>query len=175
MAATFASALVALSLALSGLSKLLDLRSFHDAVDDFSLLSAMPRFVRHVISAIVPAAEVAVAVLLLLDGTARIGAVSAAILSGSFVVVVGFDARPTIAHCGCWGVSSEDIPKAYYLSRSVVLLVAAVASTAVFFTPSESWHLKVVECALAAPFALLLLELPQIGLIVNVQKLARGA
>lgn len=126
-------------------------------------------------SYLIPAAEVGAAVLLVLPPTTRIGAAAACTLAVGFTGVVALDSRSVIANCGCWGVTSSDIPKTYYLVRSVFLLGAALAILLIplLHTVAPSWRFDLVVAAfgLTAPLALFLLELPQIGQIIYVQRL----
>lgn len=178
MAGAFVSAFVAICFTLSAGFKWRERESFREAIDEFSLLRGLPRRARPVLVRLVPLTEGAVAALVVIPYTSRVGTVAAVSLALAFVVVVGLDSRRTIAHCGCWGVASADVPKSFYLARSGLLLLAAVAAAAATFTSFEraAWDsvLETEAFALSAPFALFLLELPQIAQIVRVQQLARG-
>jgi hypothetical protein len=178
MANAFISALVAACLGLAALHKWRNLKAFRQAMAEFSLLRRVPRHLRSPMVRLVPLTEAAIATLLVIPQTDRLASLLAIGLGLAFVVVVAFDSRPTIAHCGCWGVASADVPKSFHLARSIVLLVAAIgaAATAFLFTASDAWDwmLELEAFALTAPFALFLLELPWIGQIVVIQRVSRG-
>lgn len=179
MAEAFITAFLALCFFLSACYKIRDADEFRGALEDFSLLRRLPSPVQALATYLVPIAEIGVAVLLVAPGTTRLGAFAACGLAGAFALVVGLDSRSTIAHCGCWGVASAEIPKTYYLARSGLLLLAAAAAlvlSVVGSGPSWDFDLAVAAFGLTAPLALLVLELPQIGQIIYVQSLAtRGA
>jgi Methylamine utilisation protein MauE len=176
MLSTFVSAFVATCFVLSALFKVRNAQEFEAAIDEYSLLQILPRVMRAALVVAVPFVEGAVAVLLIIPETRRFGAVSAVCLALGFVVIVGLDPRRAIAHCGCWNVGSAEVPKSIYLVRSTVLLFACIGVVAITVGGTASWSTSVEAEALAltAPFALLLLELPQIAQIVWVQHLARG-
>jgi hypothetical protein len=177
MASAFVSAFVAACLGLSAVHKWRDPKTFAEAVAEFSLLRRLPANFRSLLVWLVPLMEGAVAVLLVTPQTDRVGSVLAIGLALSFVLVVAFDSRPAIVHCGCWG-GAADVPKSFVLVRSCILLAAATIAAAFVFGSSVAsawdWMLEFAAFALTAPFALLLLELPRIGQIVVIQRLSRG-
>jgi hypothetical protein len=138
MTNAFVSAFVAACLGFAAFHKWRDLEAFRAAIAEFSLLRGLPSTVQSRLVRIVPLAEAAAAALLLVPVTTGLGAVLATALALAFVVVVAIDSRPAIAHCGCWGTASVDVPKSFHLARAGILLVAAVAAAATGFGSSVS-------------------------------------
>lgn len=168
-------ALVASIFLMSSLSKVRDFSDFRAAISDYTLLQGLPMGSRTLVAAIVPPAEAAVAIGLLLPSLSRLAAPLAVVFAAAFLAVVGLDSRETISHCGCWGVSSIDAPRRFYVLRAVALLGASVGATAaVYFSGSWAWGTQCVAVALTAPFALLLLEMPTISRVVVLQSVSRG-
>jgi len=175
LAVALVSAFVAVSLGLSAAFKFQDLEDFRRAIESYSLLARLPAASTVFLSVLIPVVEAAVALTLMLPGLNRASATAALMLGVGFVVVIGSDSRRAIGHCGCWGVASMEAPKLLYLLRSTVLLgFAAAALGLAFESPAAGFGTDVVALGLAAPLALLLLELPTIGQIVVLQRLSRG-
>lgn len=161
-----ASSFLANVLALSAGYKLFKFDEYLAAVSNFSLFRSFNRRLLHLGASTVPAVEIGVAALLLIPGTNDLGLLSATALVGVFLVVVALEARPQIAHCGCWGVASVDVPKWAYLARNLLLVAVAGAATALSVRLGTAVDWSAVEAILGVgimlPLALLGLELPQI-------------
>jgi Methylamine utilisation protein MauE len=178
MTAVFIAALVSACFALSSGFKLWTPDAASEAAQEYKALRWLPRPAQTILTRLIPVVELGTAVLLLVPHTDRWAAATAVCLSVAFVGVVALDDRPSIAHCGCWGVVSPDIPKALFLVRNILLLGAATAAAAAIWTESgpvdDDLVVRVVAVGVALPFALLLLEVPQIGRVLNAQRLSGG-
>lgn len=109
--------------AIAGAAKLADRRGFQAALDGFGApQSLVPSLVW-----LVPASELAVAILLIPSATARAAATLASVLLIGFSVVVAVAIRRgTRPACGCFG-SSQDTPiGAQTLIRNITLLAIAI-------------------------------------------------
>lgn len=175
MSIVLPAALVATVFLLSSFSKIRGLVHFRAALDEYTLLSWLRPQLKTALAGFVPLAEAAVGVGLLVPGVARVAAPAAVLFAGAFTVVIGFDSRESIAHCGCWGVLPSDAPTPFYLSRALLLLLAAGGAAALsYFTVLPGLRSEFVAIALCAPFALLLLELPAIGQIAILNRVSEG-
>src|ERR1700686_352600 len=101
MVSMFVSAFVAICFILSAFFKWQAHESFREAVEEFSVLGGLSRSVHSLVGRLIPLIETAVAALLIVPQTNRVGAFGAICLALAFVLVVGLDSRTTIAHCGC--------------------------------------------------------------------------
>ena len=176
MGVALLASVVAIVLLLSSGSKLLSVADFRQAVDEFSLLTKAPSSLRGLVVLTIPALEGTTGVLLLLPAGLHLGAIVALVLASGFALVVGLDKRPTIAHCGCWGIGSAEVPTNLYLGRSLLLLgLAAGLLTATIIDPTTHFDAstRIATAGLALPFALLLLEIPQIGHVIAIQRLVK--
>jgi Methylamine utilisation protein MauE len=178
MTAIFVAACVSVCLALSGGFKLFSADAASDAARQYTALRWLPGPLHSTLAQLLPPIELATAICLLVPQTARWAALGAVCLSVAFLGIVALDDRPTIAHCGCWGVVSPDIPKTLFVVRNTILLGAAAGAVAATWVGagSSGGHVvvRVVAIGVALPFALFLLELPQIGRVLNAQRLAGG-
>jgi len=171
------ASLVSVVLLLSSGSKLLALGEFAHAIDEFSVLAKVPTILRRAVVGAIPILEAGTGALLLIPAGRHVGAVAAVVLSGGFVLVVALDQRPTIAHCGCWGIGSAEVPTKLYLGRSLLLFLSAaglLAATLIDPASRVALSTRILSVGLAAPASLLVLEMPQIGHIVAIQRLVRG-
>lgn len=172
------SAFLASVLALSGSYKLYRFEDYLAATGEFSVLRRLGSKPIRLVAPVAPAVEIGIAALLLLPPTNRVGLLGASFLVCAFLVVVAFEARPQISHCGCWGVTSIDVPKWAYLARNALLVAVALIGTAASTLPgAPQWSLEeaVVGVALMLPFALLSLELPQIAHLTVFERTVRSS
>lgn len=178
MGAVFIASGVSVCLALSAGFKLFVTDAASEATEQYTALGWLPTWARMALARLIPVIELATAVCLLIPKTDRWAALAALSLCIAFLGIVALDNRPTIAHCGCWGVISPDIPKALFVTRNAVLVGAAAGAAIAFWTSdaTSGGHLatRIVAIGVALPFALFLLELPQIGRVLNAQRLAGG-
>jgi uncharacterized membrane protein YphA (DoxX/SURF4 family) len=91
-------------------------------------------------AALLPAAELACAVALVLTPTAKAGAVGAALLLAIFTIaVIGALRRGEAPDCHCFGQASSSPVDRTTVTRNVVLLAVAVAAVAADTVPIPVW------------------------------------
>jgi len=149
-------------LAASLIYKLARWHDFVNAVHEFAGPRWLMRMARPVAPIVVPLCEAAIISAVLVPATRRGGLVAAVLLVVGFTAVVAIDKRDVVASCGCWGATSLGVPRRALLARNGVLVLIALAALAVEREASTSLASRagVTAALLAAPFVLLLLELP---------------
>jgi uncharacterized membrane protein YphA (DoxX/SURF4 family) len=128
---TTAALLLTFVFASAALPKLADLPTFAAVVHNYRIL---PRLLVKPFAYVLPAVEVAVAVLLLLPATRPVGAAAASLLLGIFAVAISLNIRRgrTEIDCGCFNSSLRQPISGWIVLRNVMLvLVAAVCLPAV--------------------------------------------
>lgn len=122
----FARAVLGASMATAGAAKLLDLRSFDRAVRALGV----PERVAPVVARMVPLVELALAVGLVVDATARAAAVLAAALLLAFTSLLAWNLhRGRRPACNCFGSSAAEPIGARSVIRNIVLVaIAGVAA-----------------------------------------------
>jgi hypothetical protein len=167
-----AATLVADVLLLSAGFKATHYREYASAARSFNAVRHLGPVVNLLVVAI-PVVEAALGGLILLPDTRDIGLLGSCIVAVLFVFVLQVDDRRVLAHCGCWGAVSPDVPRSHYLFRSAVLAALASAALGAEVTSSnmqqfDAFEVVVLACA-TLPVALLLLESPQIIHLVRTQ------
>jgi peroxiredoxin/uncharacterized membrane protein YphA (DoxX/SURF4 family) len=161
--ALLARVALALVFGLAGIAKAADLRASRHTVEAFGL----PRNVADVTGALLPVAELLVAVALLVQASARWGAV------GALVLLIVFSAGVTVAlangrtpNCNCFGqVSSEQISWRTIARNAVFAVVAVFVVVEAPGTSLESWTTNLTAANLVAGVAVVAAALAGLGLL----------
>ncbi|MFF7250268.1 MauE/DoxX family redox-associated membrane protein [Embleya sp. NPDC008237] len=134
-------------LAVAGLAKLRDRDRFATALGDFAFL---PAAARPALTLLVPAAELAAAVLLALPATLTAGLALAAVLCAAFsAVAVTTMRRGSRAACPCFG-SRTTVPMGpWHVARNATLTVLAILGGAVAVAHGTTTPLDAPALALA--------------------------
>jgi peroxiredoxin/uncharacterized membrane protein YphA (DoxX/SURF4 family) len=115
--------LLAVVFATAGVGKLLDLKASRESLRDFG----MPAGLANIAGVLLPIAELATAVLLLLTPTAEIGAVVALVLLGGFIFGIARAMRQGVApDCNCFGQLHSAPAGRTTLIRNGILAALAV-------------------------------------------------
>src|SRR4051794_38955489 len=115
--------LLAVVFATAGVAKLLDLKASRESLRDFG----MPAGVANTAGVLLPIAELATALLLLLTPTAEIGAVLALVLLGAFIFGIARAMRQGVApDCNCFGQLHSAPAGRTTLIRNGILAALAV-------------------------------------------------
>jgi hypothetical protein len=173
MGTVLLAAFVAEALVLSAAFKLVRWRDYLDALASYTAVLRFPKLLGLVkaIAWSVPVVECAIAAALVVPRSQTDAAAASFVLFLLFYVLLGTDERPLIANCGCWGRTSIAVPKAVYLSRNILFLIAALALCILNIVVASHTGLldSVVAFIIALPFSMLVLELPQIAQVVAVR------
>ena len=163
---------VALTLVHAAAGKVLDPRTFRGALRGYTLLRRLPRPAIRALAVGVPVVELATGVALLIPTTSRAATIPAVALLASFYVLIAKDRRPSFANCGCAGAAVVAAPKRILLLRNGILVGVGLATAAAVWTAGPEWSIGelAVAAGLVLPFALLLMELPLIAHIVQLDK-----
>ncbi|MFM7143683.1 MAG: MauE/DoxX family redox-associated membrane protein, partial [Alphaproteobacteria bacterium] len=129
---------LALLLLRAALHKLRDREAFRDALSGYALL---PAAVGPAVARVLPALELAAAVLLVLPPTARAGAVlaGALLLVYSAAIATALARGRADAACGCGGPAGELGLSGGLLVRNAILLCVATACAAATAARAPSW------------------------------------
>lgn len=176
MVRELAASFLAEVLLLSAAYKFRSPSRYRHALSSYTSLGRKPTF-GHIASRLIwglPVLEMVVAVSLLIRPLQLPGTAAATLLFGTFYFLLGRDDRSRIANCGCWGSNTVSVPRHLYLLRNLVFLLCsagllswqlASASQA----PSDLLVLSLESIALAFPFSLFALELPQIAEVISLK------
>ncbi|SDK94447.1 MauE/DoxX family redox-associated membrane protein [Streptomyces indicus] len=138
-------------LAVAGLAKLRDRRRFAAALDGFPFL---PAAARPALAVLVPAAELAAAVLLVVPATVLAGLGLAAVLCAGFCAVAVTALRHgTSAACPCFGSRTAVPMGPWHVARNAVLTGLALLGGAIALTHGTSTPADMAAVALAAAAA----------------------
>ncbi len=161
--ALLARVALALVFGLAGVAKAADLRASRHTVEAFGL----PRSVADVTGTLLPIVELLVAVALLVQASARWGAV------GALVLLIVFSSGVAVAlangrtpNCNCFGqVSSEQISWRTIARNAVFAVVAAFVVIEAPGTSLGSWTKNLTAANLAAGVAVVAAALAGLGLL----------
>src|SRR5712691_1577369 len=109
--AGFVAALVADVLFLSGIFKFLRYHEYASSTRELTLTRRIGQRAAGLLVPVVPPIEASIAALVFIPATRVPGLAAACLAAVGFLSVIAMDKRPVIAHCGCWGTISPDIPK----------------------------------------------------------------
>lgn len=146
-------------------AKLVDLQSSRDTVEAFGL----PTWLAAVAGTLLPIAEAATAVALLLTASARWGSLAAAILLGVFTLGVAYAlSQGRTPDCNCFGVvSSEQISSRTLARNGVLIALAAVAAWRAPGSSLTSWTTSASAANLVAALAVLVMSLAVVFAVQN--------
>ncbi|MGH3190312.1 MAG: MauE/DoxX family redox-associated membrane protein [Streptosporangiaceae bacterium] len=173
-----AASLVAETLLLSALYKVIRPRDYLKAVRSYRLVRHLDKPVQSLLAWAAPLAEIAGAALIFVPATRVAGLALAIAVLTVFYLVVGGDDRPVIANCGCWGRSEFGVSHRVLLARNAGLLIisaATLAGAAAVTPPGHASLPQILAAAgLALPFSLLALELPELIMLASLRPAPRS-
>jgi hypothetical protein len=164
------AAILGMVLFSSALFKVVRPSEFKEAMSAYTILERAPSFVGKVASFMVPALELTSALLLANAPTRSLGALIGGGLVLTLSTVLLIDRRASIARCGCWGSMDLETPRSAYVIRNGLLLASAVGVLVMSSEPPPRFVSAdaFIVLAIAAPIALLILELPNLLHIAGV-------
>lgn len=160
-------------LLLSATFKLLRYQDYLDGISSYTALRRIPGLRRYIrpLAWGVPTAESIAGAALLFPRSQLAASIVSCGLFLSFYMLVGADQRSLIANCGCWGRTSVEAPRIALAVRNAFLVAAAgfLVAWQLIGGPPPTIAISLAAIAIASPFSLLTLELPQFIQVASIR------